>query len=80
MGWIAALVMIPALIMLGMLWRPEGDKAWRNQAEGLRATGARRTSALLMRGCSRPLAGRRRVHPENGRGPGVYRRSCSFNI
>jgi hypothetical protein len=36
MGWIAALVTIPALIMLGMLWRPEGDKAWRDQAEGLR--------------------------------------------
>jgi hypothetical protein len=37
MGWIAALVMIPALAMLGiMLWRPEGDKGWRDQAEGLR--------------------------------------------
>jgi hypothetical protein len=34
MGWIAALV---TLIMLGaMLWHPEGDKAWRDQAEGLR--------------------------------------------
>ena len=37
MGWIAALVMIPALVMLGaILWRPEGDKGWRDQAEGLR--------------------------------------------
>jgi hypothetical protein len=37
MGWIAALVTIPALIMLGaMLWHPEGDKGWRDQAEGLR--------------------------------------------
>ena len=37
MGWIVALVTIPALVMLGiMLWRPEGDKGWRDQAEGLR--------------------------------------------
>jgi hypothetical protein len=37
MGWIAALVMIPALAMLAfMLWRLEGDKGWRDQAEGLR--------------------------------------------
>jgi hypothetical protein len=37
MGWIAALVMIPALAMLGfVLWRLEGDKGWRDQAEGLR--------------------------------------------
>ena len=37
MGWIAALVTIPALIILGaMLWHPEGDKAWRDQAEALR--------------------------------------------
>ena len=37
MGWIAALVMISALVMLGfMLWRLEGDKGWRDQADGLR--------------------------------------------
>jgi hypothetical protein len=37
MGWIAALVMIPALVILGVvLWRLEGDKGWRDQAEGLR--------------------------------------------
>ena len=37
MGWIVALVMIPALAMLGVrLWRLEGDKGWRDQAEGLR--------------------------------------------
>ena len=37
MGWIAALVTIPALVMLGlMLSRLEGDKGWRDQAEGLR--------------------------------------------
>jgi hypothetical protein len=37
MGWAVALVTIPALVMLGvMLWRPDGDKGWRDQAEGLR--------------------------------------------
>jgi hypothetical protein len=37
MGWIVALVMIPALAMLCfMLWRQGGDKGWRDQAEGLR--------------------------------------------
>jgi hypothetical protein len=37
MGWIAALVMIPPLIMLSvLLWRLRGDKGWRDQAEGLR--------------------------------------------
>ena len=37
MGWIVALVTIPAIVMLGvMLWRLEGDKGWRDQAEGLR--------------------------------------------
>jgi hypothetical protein len=37
MGWIVALVTIPALVMLGiMLCRREGDKGWRDQAEGLR--------------------------------------------
>jgi hypothetical protein len=37
MGWIVALVMIPALAMLSfMLSRPQGDKGWRDQAEGLR--------------------------------------------
>ncbi len=37
MGWIAALVMIPALVMLGFMLRSlEGDKGWRDQAEGLR--------------------------------------------
>jgi hypothetical protein len=37
MGWVAALVTIPALVMLGfMLWRREGDMGWRDQAEGLR--------------------------------------------
>ena len=37
MGWIAALVTIPALVILGvMLWRLEGDKGWRDEAEGLR--------------------------------------------
>ena len=37
MGWIAALVTIPPLIMLSvLLWRLQGDKGWRDQAEGLR--------------------------------------------
>jgi hypothetical protein len=37
MGWIVALVTIPALVMLGiMLWCRERDKGWRDQAEGLR--------------------------------------------
>ena len=37
MGWIVALVTIPALVMLGiMLRRLEGDRGWRDQAEGLR--------------------------------------------
>jgi hypothetical protein len=37
MGWITALVTISALVMLGaMLRRLEGDKGWRDQAEGLR--------------------------------------------
>jgi hypothetical protein len=37
MGWIVALVTIPVLVMLGViLWRLEGDKGWRDQAEGLR--------------------------------------------
>ena len=37
MGWVIALVTIPALVMLGiMLWRLGGDKGWRDQAEGLR--------------------------------------------
>ena len=37
MGWIAALVTIPAIAMLGVtFWRMEGDKGWRDQAEGLR--------------------------------------------
>jgi hypothetical protein len=36
-GWIAAFVMVPAFLMLGViLWRLEGDKGWRDQAEGLR--------------------------------------------
>jgi hypothetical protein len=37
MGWVAALVTIPALVMLGiMLSRLGGDRGWRDQAEGLR--------------------------------------------
>ena len=37
MGWIVALLTIPALVMLGLtLWCLEGDKGWRDQAEGLR--------------------------------------------
>jgi hypothetical protein len=37
MGWIVALVTIPAIVMLGvMLWCLKGDKGWRDQAEGLR--------------------------------------------
>jgi hypothetical protein len=37
MGWIAALVTIPALAMLFlMLRRGDSDKGWRDQAEGLR--------------------------------------------
>jgi hypothetical protein len=37
MGWIATIVTISALVMLGFkLWRLEGDKGWRDQAEGLR--------------------------------------------
>ena len=37
MGWIAALVTIPALVMLAViLWRLDGDRGWRDQAEGLR--------------------------------------------
>ena len=44
MGWVAALVTIPAIAMLGVTnWRMEGDKGWRDQAEGLQeATGAER--------------------------------------
>ena len=37
MGWIAALVIVSALAMLGVtLWRLGGDRGWRDQAEGLR--------------------------------------------
>ena len=37
MGWIAALVTVPAIVMLGfLLWRLKGDQGWRDQAEGLR--------------------------------------------
>jgi hypothetical protein len=37
MGWIVAFVTITALFILGfMLRRLEGDKGWRDQAEGLR--------------------------------------------
>ena len=37
MGWVVALVTIPTLVMLGlMLSRVDGDKGWRDQAEGLR--------------------------------------------
>jgi hypothetical protein len=37
MGWVVALVTIPALAMLGIMrLRPGGDKGWRDQAEGLR--------------------------------------------
>ena len=37
MGWIAALTTITALVVVGfVLWRREGDKGWRDQAEGLR--------------------------------------------
>ena len=37
MGWVVALVTISALVILGFtLWRLEGDKGWRDQAEGLR--------------------------------------------
>ncbi len=36
MGWVVAVVTIPALVMLGiMLWRRVGDNGWRDQAEGL---------------------------------------------
>lgn len=37
MGWVVALVTISSLATLGfMIWRLEGDKGWRDQAEGLR--------------------------------------------
>jgi hypothetical protein len=37
MDWVVALTTIPALFMLGLtLWRLQGDKGWRDQAEGLR--------------------------------------------
>ncbi len=37
MGWIAALVTIPALVILAVIfWRLDGDRGWRDQAEGLR--------------------------------------------
>jgi hypothetical protein len=37
MGWAVALVTIPAFVMLGvMLWRLDGDRGWRDEAEGLR--------------------------------------------
>jgi hypothetical protein len=37
MALVVTLVTITALVILGvMLRRPEGDKAWRDQAEGLR--------------------------------------------
>lgn len=36
MVWIATVITMPALVMLGVvLWRLEGDKGWRDQAEGL---------------------------------------------
>ena len=48
MGWIVALVMISALVMLGrMLWRREGDNGWRDSGRRFAgATGARWASAL----------------------------------
>jgi hypothetical protein len=37
MGWIVALVLIPAMVVLGIvLCRRECDHGWRDQAEGLR--------------------------------------------
>ena len=37
MGWVVALVAITALVMLGfILSRPEVEKDWRDQAQGLR--------------------------------------------
>jgi hypothetical protein len=37
MGWIVALVTIPAIVVLGvLLWRLSGDQGWHDQAEGLR--------------------------------------------
>jgi len=37
MGWIAALATISASVVVGFIvWRLEGDRGWRDQAEGLR--------------------------------------------
>ena len=37
MGWVVALVAITALVMLGFIVsRPEVEKDWRDQADGLR--------------------------------------------
>ena len=42
MGWVVALVAITALVMLGfILSRPEVEKDWRDQTEGLRQRLAR---------------------------------------
>jgi hypothetical protein len=43
MGLVVALIVfVPALVMLSItLWRLEGDKGWRDQAEGLRERLAR---------------------------------------
>jgi hypothetical protein len=42
MGWVVALVAITALVMLGfILSRPEVEKDWRDQADGLRQRLAR---------------------------------------
>jgi hypothetical protein len=46
MGWIVAFVTIIALVVLGFALRDsEGDKGWRDQADGFKGTtGARRNS------------------------------------
>ena len=37
MGWIVALFTVTSIAMLGfMLWRPEAEKGWQAEAEGLR--------------------------------------------
>ena len=42
MGWVVALVAITALVMLGFIVsRPEVEKDWRDQADGLRQRLAR---------------------------------------
>ena len=48
MGWVVAVVAVTALVMLGfILSRPEAEKDWRDQADGLRQRLAAMASRML---------------------------------